>query len=909
MVSGLASGVFWGAMASVVVLAGASLMAPLPEVATGPAATGQVPAPLAAPQTDAAPVQPEGLVSGTDQTPVTPEPEEIATAIDLPAGSEFTKPKEDADPALPVADAGPATAAPSAPAAPEAVAGGPAVETAPLTAPSVAPEAPGSLPGAQTAPGSQSASTVPIAPTTADSTPDPLRATGPSAPASETAPAPETTTDTALPRQTPESPGAETSLVATGGEVATPLATEGTAPLVAPESSAPLTTTEVAPLPTTPPETVPQTSDASPAAPAEGQDPLPAEAEAASATQPEPVAPAQAGATDVVSQETGTTASAPATSDAPLATPPVTAAEEVAPSGTSPETVAEAEAEVGPQTQASVAPGTTEEALPETTAETTEVATQEAATTEQAQQVPQTAQETALETAPEAAPEAAAPEIASVTVPEATSLSPGQAALSEAPVVIGSDVPVETPKTQAAETASQLALAPELPGVPQASDLAQTDEGSARPAVSDDAAAQVATAGLAQQAEPAPAATSDEASVPLVAEQVASADPSQASEAALTGTQDAVEAPAEDATFEIATAAPEAPQTPELNAPQLAGLAEAPAPAAPAPQAEAAAQAPSNPEVTRGTEVTPTQEGTSARPPAPKVIDRAPGTSQGFGVRVKPLTERQVPGVKTSRLPRIGDPAPEPTPAATEATEATEAEAAEAAAEDQAKLSALARNAAPFENPDEKPLFSVVLIDVGAKGLDRATLQTFSFPVTFAIDPSEPTAAEAAATYRAAGFEVMILPTGLPSGAQPQDVEVTMSTHLTTVPQAVGILDLAEGGLGSNQQLAAQLLAVAKDDGHGIVFYDRGLNSAKRAADRAEQPAGLVFRQLDAGNERSTVIRRYLDRAAFKAGQEGQVIMVGHTYAETVTALFEWALEGKAEQVSLAPVSTVLRAQ
>jgi len=54
------------------------------------------------------------------------------------------------------------------------------------------------------------------------------------------------------------------------------------------------------------------------------------------------------------------------------------------------------------------------------------------------------------------------------------------------------------------------------------------------------------------------------------------------------------------------------------------------------------------------------------------------------------------------------------------------------------------------------------------------------------------------------------------------------------------------------------------------------------------------------------VITRYLDRAAFAAGQEGQVIVVGHTYSDTVTALFSWALGSRSENVALAPVSAVL---
>ena len=59
----------------------------------------------------------------------------------------------------------------------------------------------------------------------------------------------------------------------------------------------------------------------------------------------------------------------------------------------------------------------------------------------------------------------------------------------------------------------------------------------------------------------------------------------------------------------------------------------------------------------------------------------------------------------------------------------------------------------------------------------------------------------------------------------------------------------------------------------------------------------------------SDLVQRYLDRAAFKAGQEGSVVMIGHTYDETVKGLFSWALEGKGEGIQLAPISAVLTDQ
>ena len=65
-------------------------------------------------------------------------------------------------------------------------------------------------------------------------------------------------------------------------------------------------------------------------------------------------------------------------------------------------------------------------------------------------------------------------------------------------------------------------------------------------------------------------------------------------------------------------------------------------------------------------------------------------------------------------------------------------------------------------------------------------------------------------------------------------------------------------------------------------------------------------RNLDADAENEATIRRYLDRAAFKAAQEGRVTVVGHTRPETIAALLAWSIEGRAATVALAPVSAVL---
>ncbi|WP_430448434.1 divergent polysaccharide deacetylase family protein [Rhodophyticola sp.] len=254
-------------------------------------------------------------------------------------------------------------------------------------------------------------------------------------------------------------------------------------------------------------------------------------------------------------------------------------------------------------------------------------------------------------------------------------------------------------------------------------------------------------------------------------------------------------------------------------------------------------------------------------------------------------------------LPRIGD-----------AADASEPQAAETAAgvpvpdpsEGEDPRPAIEAYAAPFDPSETRPLMAVILIDDPAFGSDRSVLLDFPFPVSFAIDPTAPGAAESAAAYRAAGFEVLILAGMLPDGAAPSDVETALAGALDVLPETVALLDTDQNRVQGDRPVLDAVVAALADTGHGLVAYPRGLNAAEQSAVRAGVPAATLFRQIDSERERATVITRYLDRAAFAAGQEGRVIVVGHTYSDTVTALFSWALGDRSESVVMAPVSAVL---
>lgn len=369
--------------------------------------------------------------------------------------------------------------------------------------------------------------------------------------------------------------------------------------------------------------------------------------------------------------------------------------------------------------------------------------------------------------------------------------------------------------------------------------------------------------------------------------------------------------------------APVAPSEPEtVPAPETLETPVAPVldtdgpvePAAPVPADETPAvpafedrpidtELPSTNTPSEGSEITAPEAVTPEPTPAPveeEVIiilpENIPAADRPSVLRVPvPGGGLAVPDVRTGRLPTVGDDAV-----------AEDADPEEFAPADTGALSA---NAVPFLREPAADLFSVILIDVGEDGLDRDALTTFSFPVTFAIDATRPDAAEAASIYRASGYEVILIPGPLPEGANARDVETNFEQFLSIVPVAVAVMDAPEGRAQTNRNQLQALTAILSATGHGLVLMDQGLNTAQQVAATAGVPHSLVFRTLDAERENASTVQRYLDRAAFKAGQEGSVVMIGHTYDETVKGLFSWALEGKGESIQLAPISAILTDQ
>ncbi|MES0824275.1 divergent polysaccharide deacetylase family protein [Ruegeria sp. SCP11] len=212
--------------------------------------------------------------------------------------------------------------------------------------------------------------------------------------------------------------------------------------------------------------------------------------------------------------------------------------------------------------------------------------------------------------------------------------------------------------------------------------------------------------------------------------------------------------------------------------------------------------------------------------------------------------------------------------------------------------------AADFDNPDAKPLMSIILIDdEGAYGAEA--LHDFPYPLSFAVSPSDPEAAEKMARHREAGFEVLAL-ADLPEAASAQDAEVSMEVWLNTLPETVGILEGVDSGIQGNRKLADQVAAIAAGTGRGLITQDNGLNTVQKLAARNGVPSGVIFRDIDGARQDPKIMRRFLDQAAFRAGQEGTVVMLGRLRPDTISALLLWGLEDRGNRVAMAPISAVM---
>ena len=365
-------------------------------------------------------------------------------------------------------------------------------------------------------------------------------------------------------------------------------------------------------------------------------------------------------------------------------------------------------------------------------------------------------------------------------------------------------------------------------------------------------------------------------------------------------------APAQTVQVEVQPVAPEIPAIDDEGSPVAADtgpavVVEPIQPVAPTPEPEPNPMAPQAEPETQVAEVSPNAE----LAPEPEAEIETPalpadGESTDGGNVLAPAGEigNLAPNVRTNRLPTIGGETAE------QAEEVAPADASPDAVMDGPAITAYGQT---FENPSNRPLMAILLID--EDGADSASaLQDFPFPVSVAIDANRADAVDILAANRAAGRETVIL-APLPAGVTPVDVEVSLGAYLSKLPETVAVMDTRDANFQSGRLVSTQVAEVLAATGHGMITYSRGLNSATQVAARAGVPAKLVFRVFDDDGQDGDAIKRFLDQAAFRAGQQSGVILVGHDRPDTIKAIIEWGLGNRAETVALAPVSAALLAE
>ncbi|MDJ1008762.1 MAG: divergent polysaccharide deacetylase family protein [Paracoccaceae bacterium] len=346
-------------------------------------------------------------------------------------------------------------------------------------------------------------------------------------------------------------------------------------------------------------------------------------------------------------------------------------------------------------------------------------------------------------------------------------------------------------------------------------------------------------------------------------------------------TREAAEAPTE----------PETPQTADIaltevdSAPQPG--AESPEMAAPvAPEAEPAI--PENPQLADAGGPAGAVEPRRIVPPSDSLrIAQAPEAAPGMpGVPSASIGQRvgALPGSRsdTGTAPEVAQPAPD-------------------------AGRALDRHRHAFEADPGLARVAVVLVHEGAAPPEAGALADLPGEVSFAVDGASLNAAAIAAAYRAAGREVVLIPS-IPAGARPQDVEVALQSNFGAVPEAVAVMDPGTAGFQGDRDAVGQVIAVIAETGHGLITAPQGLNTAQQIAGRFDVPASLIFGDLGAGTD-AAAVSRALDRAAFRARLEAGVILVGRADAATVEGLGQWLQGRNAQSLALAPVSAVIAPQ
>ncbi len=220
-------------------------------------------------------------------------------------------------------------------------------------------------------------------------------------------------------------------------------------------------------------------------------------------------------------------------------------------------------------------------------------------------------------------------------------------------------------------------------------------------------------------------------------------------------------------------------------------------------------------------------------------------------------------------------------------------------------------NAQRFTATGDQPLLSIVLQAETPE--QAAAVAALSDRIVLAVPVDSPDAAALITQYRANGGEALLLlpadgPEALHKGDDPATAARMVADDLARFPAVIGILDGPEGDLPEDANLLAGILATLSDKGYGLVTTNAiGLNRADIMAKEAGVPSTGIARRIDAMPGKIPVIR-LMDKTVLETADGGHAVVFGHASVDVLAALKFWLKSNKAQRVTIAPVSAIMKA-
>ena len=208
-----------------------------------------------------------------------------------------------------------------------------------------------------------------------------------------------------------------------------------------------------------------------------------------------------------------------------------------------------------------------------------------------------------------------------------------------------------------------------------------------------------------------------------------------------------------------------------------------------------------------------------------------------------------------------------------------------------------------------KPKLSIVLLTGELNAIDPSLLQVLRIPITFAVDPVNPSADTLLRSLRELEQEAVII-ADLPPEAVVQDVDAALNALINLLPQTIGVIERQAGALQQSRDVMSHVPEVLNRTGHGLVVYEKGLKTLAKEAGKAGTPVATIYRDLDGADQNEGTIHRILDWAAFRAANSPSesIVVLARLRPETMSAIITWSLQDRAQKTAVVPVSQLMKA-